>query len=284
MNTIGVVLSHRFTTLRTDHYVSGLLDGIMSVLSAHDQDTMIFTGQGTSGGRPSLSVVGDGRCDGLILFSSDLNASLPTALREAGIPFTLINRLGTEVDVSSVTVDNASAMCQLVQHVIEQGHRRIAFLGGANTESAYERLAGYRQALEAAQIAYEPEWVTLESYERVSGHRRALQMLSLPRSHRPTALCCGSDMVALGAIEGLREAGLRVPEDVSVTGFDDMPEAATSVPALTTVHLPVAAIGTRAAEMLWEQISRESSDLRQEVLPTRLVLRASVAPPAETAV
>lgn len=280
MNTVGIILSNPHSTLYNDRYVCGLLDGIMAATRQGKQNTTIFTGQTWSDARQSLPAFCDGRCDGLILISPSVEADIVPALLEVEMPFVLIHNSHEDPRVSSVDIDHIAAMRALVQHVIEQGHRRIAMLGGRRqSRSATQRLEGYRQALTAARIEEDTDLVSMASYSQESGYQRTRLLLRRFPDKRPTALCCGNDSIAIGAMQALREAEVRVPEEMSVTGFDDLPEATIVSPPLSTVRQPLQDLGWSAAEILLTQIETKVSLGRRELLPTEIVLRRSVMPP-----
>lgn len=280
MNTLGVVLINPGARLQGDSYVCGLLDGIIAVANAAGQNTTLFTGQKWSDAAHSLPVFCDGRTDGLIILSPSQDSDIVPALLQVEVPFVLINGHSDDPRVSSVNIDNVAPMQALVGHVLQQGHRRIAFLPGrASTQSSQERHEGYRRALAAAGVPFDPSLVLSGYYAAQSGSERTRHLLALAPEQRPTALCCGSDQIALGARRALQEAGARVPEEMSLTGFDDIPEAASMLPPLTTVRHPFDALGRRAAEILLEGIEAGTPLGAKELLPTEVVLRDSVAPP-----
>lgn len=283
MNTLGVVLINPDARLQGDAYICGVLDGIISVANAARQNTTLFTSQLWSRAEESLPVFCDGRTDGLIILSPSAESDIIPALLQVGVPFVLVSSHSDDPRVSSVDIDNVSPTEALVQHVLEQGHRRVAFLSGRMTSrSARNRHEGYQRALAAAGLEYNPALVLSGGYSAESGYRRAQDLLALPDRDRPTALCCGNDQIAIGALRALNEAGVKVPEEMSLTGFDDTPEAATQIPPLTTIHQPLEAMGRRAAEILLATIDADAPLGQKEVMPTHLVLRRSVAPPLGT--
>lgn len=280
INALGVVLINPDARLQGDPYVCGLLDGIISVANAEGQNTTLFTGQRWSNAAESLTVFCDGRTDGLIILSPSPDSDIVPALLEVGLPFVLISGQSDNPRVSSVDIDNVTPTEELVSHLITLGHRRIAFLPGrAQSHSARGRHEGYCRALEKAGIAYNPDLVLPGFYGPASGEQRAELLLQLPADRRPTAICCGNDLIAMGVVRTLIAAGIRVPDDISVTGFDDAPEAATLTPPLTTVRQPLEEMGRHAAQLLLDTIEAGSPLGTKELLPTEIVYRRSVAPP-----
>jgi DNA-binding LacI/PurR family transcriptional regulator len=175
-----------------------------------------------------------------------------------------------------VDVDNEAGARLAVEHLLALGHRRIACITNAPTAytAASERVAGYREALAAAGIDEEPGMIAEGAFDAQSGHRAMADILS--RS-TPDAIFVASDVVAIGAIAGLREAGLSVPGDVSVVGFDAIPLAAYLDPPLTTISLPAHDLGRAAGRALLDRIAGRPVAGRT-LLPTELIVRASTAP------
>jgi len=200
------------------------------------------------------------------------------AVREAGVPFVLVGTsLIAGVDV--IESDNYHGGYQATRHLLELGHRRIAtIVGPADWPPAQARLAGYHQALADFGVTREEELEERAADWGIEAGQAAATRL-LGRRPQFTALFAHSDLIALGAIARLREAGMRVPDDVSVVGFDDLPVAAVVDPPLTTVHQPTREKGAFAAELLLGHVTGARPLQGQEhVLPCKLVRRASTRP------
>lgn len=182
------------------------------------------------------------------------------------------------VAVASVDVDNVAGAHGAVEHLLALGHRRIACITNAPVvyTAAQERLEGYRQALTAAGLPTPDELVAVAAFDAPSGHAAMVELLE--RDVGFDAVFVASDVVALGAIGALRGAGLRVPTDVSVVGFDDIALAGYFDPPLTTVRLPAFELGQAAGRALLDRITYQTMPSRT-LLPTELIVRASTAPP-----
>jgi LacI family transcriptional regulator len=177
----------------------------------------------------------------------------------------------------SVRIDNVAASREAAEHLIGLGHRGIAFLGGpASSTTVQDRAQGYRDALKVAGPAG-PEAVRYGDFTEESGYAAAREVLDA--SPRPTALLCANDRIALGAYAAASDAGRRVPDDVSVVGFDDTPIARYVRPTLTTVAIPTYEMGLAAVRLLLAQLEGDGAS-ELETMPTRLVIRDSTAPPA----
>lgn len=178
-----------------------------------------------------------------------------------------------------VESDNFAGARAATTHLVELGHRRIALLAGRpDLRSSLLREAGYRRALEDAGLRVDPALIRSGDYETESSWRPAAELLGT--RDRPTAVFAANDLSAIAIVETAAALGIRIPDELSVVGFDDIPEAARMVPALTTVRQSMHTMGSTAAALLIAQLERREPDPTSVVLPTRLVRRATTAPPA----
>lgn len=176
----------------------------------------------------------------------------------------------------TVSLDNRAAAREMTEHLIALEHRRIGLIKGPQgSPLTRERIAGYEDALRAAGIASDPTLLCRGNFTLQAGYDAAGQLLDRP--DRPTAIFCENDEMAIGAIKRIRETRLRVPQDISVAGFDDIPFAAFCDPPLTTIAQPAEAFGRHAVEMLVAQFERKPLEATHLVLPHRLVVRGSTA-------
>ena len=225
------------------------------------------------------------RVDGLILVSSGLIAAgdRPDPMQrvlDSGTPCVVVDRDLGETPVDQVLVDNEHGGYLAGQYLIRLGHRRITCLGGPSslTPSA-GRVAGFRRALDEAGLPWQPA-ATMASNGRYDGGQAAVRDL-LARGIDVTAIFAFNDLVAIGALGALRRAGLRVPDDVSVVGFDDVALSSAVYPALTTVAQPIAEIGHLSVRLLLQRITNPNAPRARVVLPTTLVERESCGPPPD---
>jgi LacI family transcriptional regulator len=178
--------------------------------------------------------------------------------------------------VPTLSAANFTGAYEATSHLVELGHRRIAFVGNSTQfDYARERFAGYRSALEAAHLVMEPELVFQGEPEFTPGLVAGRDIAAM--HNRPTAVFCVSDPVAFGVIEGAREAGLRVPEDLSVVGFDDIEPANWSSPQLTTVRQPIYEMGRTSVSIAYKLLTGEPVHSVHTQLATTLVVRGSTA-------
>jgi|BarGraIncu01121A_1022015.scaffolds.fasta_scaffold06382_2 LacI family transcriptional regulator len=180
-----------------------------------------------------------------------------------------------------VMSDNVGAMAQVVRHVYETGRRRIAHISGLqNTRPGPDRLLGYRSELARLGLPTPPTYVEQGDYYQRSAREACTRLLDLPEP--PDAITCASDVMAIAAMVAIEEAGLHVPEDIAVTGFDDADFAASVKPSLTTVRQDAAGLGTAAAEAILRMLEHPDAPPPTLVLPGELIIRESSGPPANS--
>lgn len=259
-----------FPSLTGPYYAEVLL-GYEEVASELGRSVIILS---TQGRRAVQDLVRDlaGRVDGLVIFGRTAAYEVVTELVASGKPTVLLTRTPV-VGADVVTSENATSARQLAEHLLGHGHQRFAFLGGpSGGADVDERWSGVVAALTDAGVPA-PEAVPLSEYGVAGGHRAALRVLNSVQ--RPDVLICAQDEIALGALRAARELGLAVPEDVAVTGWDDIMAAGHAWPPLTTVRQPMRELGASAARALDELITGARTEPRHQILPTELVIRAS---------
>ncbi|WP_423822307.1 LacI family DNA-binding transcriptional regulator [Salinisphaera sp. SPP-AMP-43] len=176
----------------------------------------------------------------------------------------------------SIQLDNRAAARDMTEHLIGLGHRRIAMIKGPRRSPlTRDRAAGYRDALAHAGLAYDATLLQPGDFTPQSGYAGARALLE--RSERPTAIFCESDEMAIGALQGIKQAGLRVPDDISLAGFDDIEFARYCDPPLTTISQPAEDFGEAAVDMLIAVLEQQPLDVAHRILPYRLLIRDSTA-------
>jgi LacI family transcriptional regulator len=270
-NVIGILVPE-FEPFSTE-----LLKGISSAVEGTGYELLAYSGNlehnHVGWERRSLSRLAGTLIDGAVIVA-------PTAtVTDATIPVVAVDPHTGRPGPSTVEADNVGGARAATQHLIELGHRRIAHVRGrTDLVSAQLREQGYREALEAAGLTFDPELVRVGGYRAAETTDAARELLTLPE--RPTAVFAANDLSAIRVMEIARELGLRVPEDLSVVGFDNVPEAANAVPALTTVAQPLHQMGAEAVRLLLGLLAGVTSE-EHLLLPATLVVRASTAPPEE---
>jgi len=200
----------------------------------------------------TVQILSERRLDGMIACASRMTAQDLIALqRRHDTPMVIINRRVDEPCIPCITIDFADAACRAAQHLIGLGHRRIAYLpGNGKAESSLARRRGIETALAGVGAALRADWC-LDSFPNIEGGFQATSvLLGLPPEERPTAVIAYNDIIAIGALQAIRAHHLRVPEDVSVVGFDDIAVAAHTCPSLTTISQPKYRMGQMAMRML----------------------------------
>ena len=286
LDCLGVVFPQPHPGLVADSYFSAVLDGIIQAATERRQNVTLYTGLEWNGDE-SLPAFRDRRVDGLLLVATLTDSSIVPALTDAGLPFVLINGTSPDPRVSQVDVDNADAARQVVAHLADLGHTRVALLGGQpNSPSTAPRRAGFLAAMQEFGLSVDPGLLLEGSYDRDWGRAGMARLLALDAP--PTAVFAGGDGIAAGAYTACADAGVSVPHQMSIVGFDDAPYAQHLAPPLTTVRHPLTQIGAAAATALLDRldaakdtIKSADSDLSgvQISLHGELIVRESTSAP-----
>jgi LacI family transcriptional regulator len=274
-NTLGVVFQgvHHFAGMSS--FICEVLQGVCEESVQQGFDVMLHTRE-SDGVGPEAGYLTSGRLDGALLLR-DSDDPLPPTLQKLGFPIVVFFNRPEEPGIPYVDSDNFVGGRLAAQHLLSLGHTRIGALRGPRKSGdANDRQCGFSEALRAADVQLRDEDV-LDIYSHVADFSEFVAMMSRPE--RPTAIFVWADDVAFKCIQILSTLGLRVPEDVSIIGYDSTAACATSTPPLTSVRQPIAQMAKMATRMLVEQIRGPQPDLTQIVLPPQLDIRASTAPP-----
>jgi LacI family transcriptional regulator len=227
-----------------------------------------------------LRVLRERQVDGLLIASSFMADSTIAELRHDHFPFVLVNRGSRSARDLAVVVDNALGVAAAIEHLVGLGHRRIGIVAGPQTTmTGQQRLTAARAALREHRIRVDPALVAVaEAFSQEAGYRAARRLVFA--TEPPTAIFGANDLIALGALRAIREAGLECPAHVSIVGYNDIPLADLFGPPLTTVHVPQREMGTQAAALLIAQIEGEPIAASRVVAQVHLVVRGSTAAPA----
>ncbi len=220
---------------------------------------------------------------GILLMCPHLDEGKADFLKKIGVPLVLIFTKPRDKAFASIAMDNRRGARAVMEHLLSLGHKRVAFVGG-NIETslhARERYEGYREGLTTAGLPLNPALVHHGKFYVRHGYDAMRKLLELPAGERPTALFGANDMIALGAMQAAGEAGLRIPDDLSVVGFDDIETAQTADPPLTTVRQPFYEMGLRAARLLESLMADPATTERQILVEPSLRIRESTAPPPQ---
>jgi LacI family transcriptional regulator len=268
---LGVILPDLY-----GEFFSELLRGIDQQAQRAGHSLLVSSSHHDSRGIGTAVRAMRGRVDGLLVMAPDVSAPLLADVLPLGVPIVLLNGPVVEGDVHEITVDNFGGARAMTRHLLSLGHARIGFIAGAElNHEASERERGYAAALGEAGIADDPALNVRGNFSEDGGCRGAHALLAL--RPRPTAIFAANDAMAVGALSALREAGVGVPDEMAVAGFDDIPVARFLNPPLTSVRVGIAALGERAASLLLAALAERSppGGPRRDVLPAALVIRDS---------
>jgi LacI family transcriptional regulator len=263
----------------TTQYVGEIIRGIDDVLTANQYELMLYTTHRRKTKESAyVNMMARGLADGLlIVLPRDPEAYL-TSLRQRDFPYVLIDQFGIDDADLTVTAANYDGGFEATRHLIELGHRRIGIITGwMDMVAARHRLDGYRAALTAFNINYQENLVYEGDFTQSSGFHGTNHLLDL--AEPPTAIFASSDLVALGVMDAARGRKLKIPADLSLVGFDDIPMSAVLIPQLTTVRQPLTDMGYCATQMLLALIQKPEEKQTSVILPTELILRESTTPP-----
>jgi LacI family transcriptional regulator len=260
-------------------YIGEVIRGIDEELAKSNYDLMIYTTHRQRGKETKyVSSIANGLTDGLLLIVPLVPTTYLDALHEQNFPYVLIDQSDTTGQSAIVNATNWQGAYEATQYLLSLGHRRIGFIAGLmELSSAVERLEGYRAALSDHEIPVRDALIFEGDFWQPGGYAAAAQLLDL--AEPPTAIFASNDLSAFGAMEAIRERGFRIPEDISLVGFDDIPQASIVYPKLTTVRQPLDQMGRVAAKMLLEHIENPQGSLRRVTLSTHLIVRDSCQPP-----
>jgi LacI family transcriptional regulator len=281
---IGLVIPSRVHSLFEDPYFSRLIQGISAASNqAHNTLSLFLFQNEEEEGELYPRVVTSGFLDGLILTATRMADPLLARMALGEIPLVIVGRPDVE-GVSYVDVDNRGGAGLAATHLVDLGYERIGIVGApVSTTAGVDRLNGFIEGLAHRGVALHPSLRVDGDFSEASGYQ-AMQEL-IPK--KPDAVFVASDTMAIGALRALRDAGVDVPKDMALIGFDGLPASEKSVPKLTTIRQPVTDTGARAVRMLNDLVSGEATAPIVEIMPVELVVRescgASIASTAERA-
>lgn len=219
-------------------------------------------------------ILSEHRFDGFLLITQEVTELVAARLEERDVPTVLIGHDPSYPRLNSIDVDNYTGAYEATRHLCALGHERVgAMLGSLDLKESAERRDGYRQALADSGRPIDPDWVAVGDYSQKSGH--AIMRRWIAQGAYPSALFCASDGMAMGALLALHQAGIDVPGEVAVVGFDDLPTSQYAYPPLTTVHQPIYEKGVRAADMIIDQVEDGVTEAQHAKLPAELIVRES---------
>jgi LacI family transcriptional regulator len=269
---IGLVLPTAHSSLFTDPYYPGLIQGITAACNAQDYSVMLWLTNQEQERSKIHQLASDSLLDGVVIASYLIDDPILEILIKTGLPFLLIGRHPSRDDLNYIDVDNFNGAREAVVHLLRLGRNRIATITGPSKMIAgLDRRAGYERAFRERGLSIDPALIVEGDFTESGGYNSMLRLIP----HNPDAVFIASDSMALGALRALNEAGRRVPEDVAVVGFDDIPAAAHMDPPLTTIRQDIPRLGQLTGETLIQILAEGMTPPHRLVLPTELIIRSS---------
>ncbi len=280
---IGLAIPYEPNYLFRDPFLLEVLQGIEEVANERDYNLLFSTARKTNSQGAYNRLLNKGYVDGVIILETVIGVELDEKLEESGIPRVSVGYTLTKKDspykiTPAVHANDYDGGLQATRHLISLGHRRIGVISGpANFMRAMdERFRGYCAALNEAGFRPETDLLAYGDYTLESGSLAAQKLLRF--SPRPTAIFCFNDRMAVGAMRSARDLGLKIPDDLSIFGFDNVELAQASDPPLTTIRQPAVQMGQAAARKLFALINNEKDTYTETILPIEVIIRGSTGP------
>jgi LacI family transcriptional regulator len=275
LQTIGVLFGVIEPEVITNPYATAILQGILMTASQYEYNVTLWTSRWRSA-RESAAAFRDRRADGYIVVAPALDSDIVRGLAELELPLVAVSSQDVPKGVPFIDVDNYAGIRLATEHVIGLGHTRIAHMSGDEQQpSVPARRRAFLDTMQAAGLPVPPEYLVTSWY--IVGQSMVDSRRLLTLRNRPTAIVTGSDNIACGIIEVARELGIAIPQELSVTGFDDIPPASLVTPQITTVRQPLIEIGKRAMALLLRRINDEEP-VENCLAQPQLIVRGSTAP------
>jgi LacI family transcriptional regulator len=273
-NVIGVLVPDLATS-----YIGEIMHGIDTELALHQFELMLFTHHRIAAKEAGyVANMVQGMVDGILLVLPRNIADYTDTLTRHKFPFVVIDHQGSGDPCPSVGATNWQGGYNATEYLIKQGHKRIGFITGSiGLGCSQDRLKGYRSALRTYHIPEKPELIYEGDFNQPDGYVAASAFLEL--SIPPTAIFASNDVMAMGVMDAVRNRNLRIPDDISVVGFDNIPQSAMINPSLTTVQQPLEQMGRVATQMLLGILKDPKKDVGRIELPTELIVRNSSSAP-----
>lgn len=272
-NIIGLVFPRSVSNLFSDPYFPRLTQGVAQACNQSNFTLSLFLFHTEEDERKLFPrITRPGQVDGIIIQSTHAADELFSQLSQSDVPHVVAGRPMNVSDASYVDVDNIAGAYNAVRHLVHLGRRRIGTITGSlNTTVGLDRLEGYKRALNESNLTFDEALYAEGDFSESSAYYGVQRLLP----HKPDALFIASDIMALGAMRAVHEAGLSVPEDVAIVGYDDLPPATRSTPPLTTIRQPIRRLGLKLVEILLDIIEKGPSPPRRVIFGTELVIRES---------
>jgi LacI family transcriptional regulator len=270
---LGLVIPRNVHGFFSDPYFPRLVEGISQACNLYNYTLSLFIFHSEDDERqifPRLTQ--GGFVDGIVVQATGLGNELTPKVSEWKIPYIFVGRPLIEAEVSYLDVDNVAGAYNAVMHIIHSGHQKIGTVTGALTTSVgLDRLEGYQQALTHRGLEIDDNLIAEGDFTEASAYYAAKKIIR----HQPDAIFAASDAMAVGVLRAINEAGLTVPDDIALVGYDDLPPASLVNPQLTTIRQPIRSFGYKAVETLLDIIKNGQQPLRRTMFNTELIIRKS---------
>lgn len=270
---IGVVVPDISNT-----FINEILSGVEEIGRMYNYDTLLCSTYGNQEQELRyLNLLKAKQVEGIVFMTWDLDDRLIKYISQLDIPIVLINRNTDKLEIPSVSIDNYSAAYEMTKFLIDNGHRDIALMRRQGTDAFTMKIyEGYKKALEDNEIKVDENIIYEGEYNVEKGYELTKELIK--RDKLPTAIFASNDVMAIGAINALTDNGYKVPQDISVVGFNDIQLSSIYRPKLTTIHQPIYDIGAVAIRMIIKKINNEELDSKIVKLPHDLIERESMIP------
>lgn len=273
-DTLVLLMHEPPDTVFEDPFFANVLRGMNAALSTTDLQLVLLHARGDQQRERALRYVCNGHVDGALVISLHGDDPMPTAILAAGVPMVSMGRPPAGRRADYVDADNTGGGREAVRHLVATGRRRLATVAGPQDMSAgVDRLRGYVDATHASGLSDAAERVAYGDFTEAGGYSSMKSLLE--QTPDLDGVFVASDLMGLGAMRALRELGRRVPDDVSVVGFDDAPLAMYAAPPLTTIRQPIERLGKEMVRLLLHRLADPEGEPQTLILPTELVVRAS---------
>jgi LacI family transcriptional regulator len=270
---IGLLIPHKAGYIFSNSFYTEVMRGVSTEVDAQSYYLLLCYAHDVN----YMDIYHQKRVEGFILLSpGSYHKDIIETLNAGNVPFVSTAKIFDEESMDYVDIDNHQGGMLAMEHLIGLGHKRIAYIGKPDLTSSLERMNSHRAALKKHYLPYDPDLVmVLDSSSTESGYSATVHLIDNPNP--PTAIFLANDVMAVGAIRAIQERGLRVPDDISIVGFDDIPLASLINPPLTTIYQPAYQKGVCAAKMLIGKLQKKPAPVC-EILDVKLVVRASTGP------
>lgn len=271
-NMIGLVIPSGPQTIFIDPYFLALTEGVSKAANQNKLTLALFIAHSIDEGLDSITnIINNGMLDGLVMTADRKDDGLIPPLIAAGLPFVMIGEIEGMDQLHYIDSDNLEGGYMATKHLIDLGYQRIGTIVSGENKSGDDRFKGYAKALQEAGMSVDEKLVYQGNYSLNSAYIGMKEILPA----KPDAMFVSSDTMSLGAMRAIREAGLRVPDDIAIVGYDDLPPALQAEPPLTTIRQPIAETGRLAVETLLNIINKTPQEPIQIVLSNELIVRES---------